>query len=203
MNIYFEFIFILQYRFSASNQIKFVLLLVVVVMVVMVRALQELQGLSSFFCEWHSFYELLHLLCVCVCVCVCTCMCRLLGALVTYFVIGAVIMAVKYNAAGSDIIPHKAFWLALPLLIKVTTYLSKHRWFNVCNSSICRTVFSSLSPHAYLLSKIVVMTRHNTAFLLYSFVVSFKLCGVCAGSYRHFCKMLGVGLFSSLDSRPH
>ena len=51
MNIYFEFIFILQYRFSASNQIKFVLLLVVVVMVVMVRALQELQGLSSFFCE--------------------------------------------------------------------------------------------------------------------------------------------------------
>ncbi len=44
---------------------------------------------------------------------------RLLGALIAYFVIGAVIMKVKYNAAGSDIIPHKAFWLALPLLIKV------------------------------------------------------------------------------------
>ncbi len=28
-------------------------------------------------------------------------------------------MRVKYNAAGSDIIPQKAFWFALPLLIKV------------------------------------------------------------------------------------
>ncbi len=44
---------------------------------------------------------------------------RLLGALIAYFVIGAVIMKVKYNAAGSDIIPQKAFWFALPLLIKV------------------------------------------------------------------------------------
>ena len=28
-------------------------------------------------------------------------------------------MKVKFNAAGSDIIPNKAFWLSVPFLIKV------------------------------------------------------------------------------------
>lgn len=37
-----------------------------------------------------------------------------------YFVMGMVIMRVKYNAAGTDLIPNKAFWKSLPGLIKVT-----------------------------------------------------------------------------------
>lgn len=36
-----------------------------------------------------------------------------------YFVMGMVIMRVKYNATGVDLIPNKAFWKSLPGLIKV------------------------------------------------------------------------------------
>lgn len=46
-------------------------------------------------------------------------MCRLFVALVAYFVIGMVIMKVKFQATGSDIIPNKSFWFGLPLLVKV------------------------------------------------------------------------------------
>ena len=37
-----------------------------------------------------------------------------------YIVMGMVIMRVKYEATGTDIIPNKAFWMSFPGLIKVT-----------------------------------------------------------------------------------
>ena len=36
-----------------------------------------------------------------------------------YLITGMVIMKVKYEKTGTDIIPNKQFWLALPFLIKV------------------------------------------------------------------------------------
>ena len=33
--------------------------------------------------------------------------------------VGAIIMKVRYQATGSDIIPNKSFWMSLPLLVKV------------------------------------------------------------------------------------
>jgi len=44
---------------------------------------------------------------------------RALFAFVTYFITGMVIMKVKYEKTGSDIIPNKQFWMSLPFLIKV------------------------------------------------------------------------------------
>lgn len=40
-----------------------------------------------------------------------------------YFVMGAVVMRVKYNASGQDLIPNKAFWKSLPGLLKDGTLL--------------------------------------------------------------------------------
>ena len=40
---------------------------------------------------------------------------------VTYFVVGAIVMKVHYQKNGSDLIIHKLFWFALPGLIKVRT----------------------------------------------------------------------------------
>lgn len=40
-------------------------------------------------------------------------------ALVLYFIIGAVILKVRFQKTGSDMIPNKGFWFALPVLIKV------------------------------------------------------------------------------------
>ena len=37
-----------------------------------------------------------------------------------YIVAGVLIMKFRYNAAGTDIIPNKIFWMELPLLIKVS-----------------------------------------------------------------------------------
>ena len=39
--------------------------------------------------------------------------------MLAYFVVGAVIMRVKYEATGTDIIPNKNFWFNIPFLIKV------------------------------------------------------------------------------------
>ena len=36
-----------------------------------------------------------------------------------YFIVGAIIMKVKYDATGTDLIPNKNFWLELPHLFKV------------------------------------------------------------------------------------
>jgi len=39
---------------------------------------------------------------------------------VTYFVVGAVILRVKYQKSGTDLIIHKSFWKDFPFLVKVT-----------------------------------------------------------------------------------
>jgi len=45
--------------------------------------------------------------------------CRALFAFVAYFIAGMVIMKMKYEKTGSDIIPNEQFWMSLPFLIKV------------------------------------------------------------------------------------
>ena len=40
-------------------------------------------------------------------------------AVIVYIVVGIVVMKYHYKATGSDIIPNKKFWTALPLLVKV------------------------------------------------------------------------------------
>jgi len=44
---------------------------------------------------------------------------RLVVAIVLYFVVGMIIMRVKFEKTGSDIIPNKTFWTSLPFLVKV------------------------------------------------------------------------------------
>ena len=44
---------------------------------------------------------------------------RLVVAIIVYFVAGMIIMRVKYEKSGSDIIPNKTFWTTLPFLVKV------------------------------------------------------------------------------------
>ena len=41
-----------------------------------------------------------------------------------YFIVGAIIMKVKYDATGTDLIPNKNFWLELPHLLKVYIYFT-------------------------------------------------------------------------------
>ena len=41
--------------------------------------------------------------------------------LVVYFVAGLLIMKFYKKASGTDIIPNKGFWIAVPVLIKVHT----------------------------------------------------------------------------------
>ena len=45
---------------------------------------------------------------------------RAFGGILTYFIVGAVIMKVRYEATGTDIIPNKNLWFQLPSLVKVT-----------------------------------------------------------------------------------
>ena len=45
---------------------------------------------------------------------------RLIAGVISYFVAGALIMKLHYKATGTDIIPNKTFWFALPLLLKVS-----------------------------------------------------------------------------------
>ena len=44
---------------------------------------------------------------------------RLIIGIITYFVAGALIMKLHYKATGTDIIPNKKLWFALPIFIKV------------------------------------------------------------------------------------
>ena len=44
---------------------------------------------------------------------------RLLAAIVTYFVAGAIVLKFKYERTGTDIIPQKNYWFELPILVKV------------------------------------------------------------------------------------
>ena len=41
-------------------------------------------------------------------------------AVLVYFIAGAVVMKVRYQATGSELIPNKTFWMALPILVKVS-----------------------------------------------------------------------------------
>ena len=45
--------------------------------------------------------------------------CRAFAAFVSYFVIGAVILRVKYQKSGTDLIINKEFWKDFPMLVKV------------------------------------------------------------------------------------
>ena len=40
-----------------------------------------------------------------------------------YFVAGMIVMRVKFDKTGSDVIPNKGFWFALPFLVKVAIYI--------------------------------------------------------------------------------
>lgn len=51
------------------------------------------------------------------------CTCSLLVGIVVYFIMGGVVMKVKYNAAGIDLIPNRVFWKSIPGLIKVYMHL--------------------------------------------------------------------------------
>ena len=44
---------------------------------------------------------------------------RLLVGITTYFIVGGIIMKIGYERNGTDIIPNKIFWFAIPGLIKV------------------------------------------------------------------------------------
>ena len=45
--------------------------------------------------------------------------CSAFVAFITYFIIGAVVLRVKYQRTGSDLIINKAFWKDFPFLLKV------------------------------------------------------------------------------------
>ena len=47
---------------------------------------------------------------------------RFILAVVVYFVAGMIIMRVKYQKTGTDIIPNREFWFTLPFLVKVASY---------------------------------------------------------------------------------
>ena len=51
---------------------------------------------------------------------------RFFFGIIVYFVAGMIIMRVKYEKTGSDIIPNKGFWMALPSLVKVNNKLNTH-----------------------------------------------------------------------------
>ena len=42
----------------------------------------------------------------------------------TYFIVGAVILRVRYQKSGTDLIIHKNFWMDLPFLVKVRSYVA-------------------------------------------------------------------------------
>ena len=86
--------------------------------------------------------ENLLLLCVCVCVCMCVCVCvcahvcacacvrtcvcvcvcfyRTIGAFITYFIVGGLIMYFAKGARGVEVIPNLNYWKDLPLLLRVS-----------------------------------------------------------------------------------
>ena len=49
-------------------------------------------------------------------------MLRAIYALITYFVVGALINKFYRKASGKDIIPQREFWFLLPFLIKVIKF---------------------------------------------------------------------------------
>lgn len=59
------------------------------------------------------------LICCLIYACMCITFNRLIAGVISYFVAGALIMKFHYKATGTDIVPNKKFWFALPLLLKV------------------------------------------------------------------------------------
>ena len=57
--------------------------------------------------------------------------------------IGAVIMKVKFEKTGSEIIPNKHFWTELPLMLKVRKYLYS---YVAAASILCMFYLSGWSP---------------------------------------------------------
>ena len=55
--------------------------------------------------------------------------CRALMAFISYFVIGAIILRVRYQKSGSDLIINKEFWKDFPKLIKV--HIKHMLWHDV------------------------------------------------------------------------
>ena len=51
----------------------------------------------------------------------------MIAGVISYFVAGALIMKLHYKATGTDIIPNKTFWFALPLLLKVSVITNSMR----------------------------------------------------------------------------
>ena len=59
---------------------------------------------------------------------------RAIVVLVTYFIVGAITLKFKFEKSGTDIIPQKAFWFALPFMVKVTslhTFSIMRHWYFV------------------------------------------------------------------------
>ncbi len=49
--------------------------------------------------------------------------CSTIGGAVAYFIIGIVVMKLKFKAEGLEIIPNRKFWMDFPILVKVFNYL--------------------------------------------------------------------------------
>ena len=64
---------------------------------------------------------------------------RSIAGLVTYFVVGSLVNKVHFHKSGTEIIPNKDFWVAVPFLIKVKLAMSLcEKTFNVyCPFAIC------------------------------------------------------------------
>ena len=44
---------------------------------------------------------------------------RAIAVILTYFIVGGIILHVKFERRGLEVVPQKSFWFALPLLVKV------------------------------------------------------------------------------------
>jgi len=60
-------------------------------------------------------------------------------AFIAYCVVGMVVMRVKYDKTGTDVIPNKGLWFSLPSLVKVILSVVNYCVF-VCMLCICLCV---------------------------------------------------------------
>ena len=72
-------------------------------------------------------------------------LCSLVVGIGIYIVMGIVVMRVRYQATGTDLIPNKNFWMSLPFLIKVLPlcvdpsqqWVHCRRQFLPCRMELC------------------------------------------------------------------
>ena len=66
-------------------------------------------------------------------------------AFIAYCVVGMVVMRVKYDKTGTDVIPNKGLWFGLPSLVKVSLCVLVH----VCEITfqICTDIVSGQSQN--------------------------------------------------------